>query len=122
MAELIYRNVKNLPAVESKDDMNESDAIIVVQDETTKQASFADVRDAIIDIIGPESIGADPEGSANAALTAAKNYAKTYTDDEISKLDAALSEDIADNASAIQTLSDNTDASIEALTKNVTDN
>ena len=31
MAELIFRNVKSLPAVESKDDLNESDTLIVVQ-------------------------------------------------------------------------------------------
>ena len=109
MAELIYRNVKNLPAVESKDVLNESDALIVVQDTTTKQASFADVRDAIRDAVvdyidlGPEDVGADPVGSADAALTAAKNYA----DGKISDLNTALSKEITDNATAIQDLSTN---------------
>ena len=109
MAELIFRNVKNLPAVESKDDLNDSDALIVVQDTTTKQATFGDIRDAIRDAVadyidlGPEDVGADPIGSADAALTAAKNYA----DGKISDLNTALSKEITDNATAIQDLSTN---------------
>ena len=109
MAELIFRHVKSLPAVESKDDLNDSDALIVVQDTTTKQATFGDIRDAIRDAVvdyidlGPEDVGADPVGSADAALTAAKNYA----DGKISDLNTALSKEITDNATAIQDLSTN---------------
>ena len=109
MAELIFRHVKSLPAVESKDDLNDSDALIVVQDTTTKQATFGDIRDAIRDAVvdyidlGPDDVGADPVGSADAALTAAKNYA----DGKISDLNTALSKEITDNATAIQDLSTN---------------
>ena len=80
-----------------------------MQDTTTKQATFGDIRDAIRDAVahyidlGPEDVGADPIGSADAALTAAKNYA----DGKISDLNTALSKEITDNATAIQDLSTN---------------
>ena len=92
---LILQNVKELPEIENASDMTDEDSLIVVQDNTTKKASFKFLTDYSIDatfkklpewVKGTEKptytadeVGADSKGSAQSALS----NANKYTDDSL---------------------------------------
>ena len=93
--DLILQNVKELPEIENASDMTDEDSLIVVQDDTTKKASFKFLTDYSIDatfkklpewIKGTDKptytadeVGADSKGSAQSALS----NANKYTDDSL---------------------------------------
>ena len=93
--DLILQNVKELPEIENASDMTDEDSLIVVQDNTTKKASFKFLTDYSIDATfkklpewvkgtdkptyTADEVGADSKGSAQSALS----NANKYTDDSL---------------------------------------